>query len=199
MGLWEKSCYIGSSIEFTTSISTWKCHIYTWQITYIFKFTVQINDVELWFQNAALNTIQQDWFKASSHKLSNPSEVEDFLSCFNEISRDLLINVVNMADANVSIVLIAKYSYAPIRGNLCQLPPSLSPTLWTFWHNSKMSTSIHIFSTDFVVPVTFLIISILFSFKMSEFMELYQKTSLEDSMSVSYPCQNLLNGLSDLS
>ncbi|CAH1773388.1 unnamed protein product, partial [Owenia fusiformis] len=50
--------------------------------------------------NSSLNAIQQEWFKASSHKLSNPSMVEDFLSCFSEYSKSLLDKVVNMADAN---------------------------------------------------------------------------------------------------
>ena len=54
-----------------------------------------------YFQNSSINIIQQEWFKASSHKLSNPSMVEDYLSCFNEISPSLLENIVNMADANV--------------------------------------------------------------------------------------------------
>ena len=46
--------------------------------------------------------IQQEWFKASGNKLSNPSMVEDYLNSFNEMSHDLLKHVVNMADANVS-------------------------------------------------------------------------------------------------
>ena len=53
-------------------------------------------------QNSSQNVIQQEWFKVSSHKLSNPSMVEDFLSSFKEISNDLLSHVVNMQDANVS-------------------------------------------------------------------------------------------------
>ncbi len=52
-------------------------------------------------QNAAIGSIQQEWFKASSSKLSNPSVVEDYLTCFNEISHDLFEHVVNHADANV--------------------------------------------------------------------------------------------------
>lgn len=56
-------------------------------------------------QNAALNVIQADWFKVSSHKLSSPAQVEDYLSSFNQISPHLLEHIVNMSDANVSIVL----------------------------------------------------------------------------------------------
>ena len=52
-------------------------------------------------QNAALSRIQEEWFKASSHKLSSVSQVEDYLTSFNEMSHDLLLHVVNMADANV--------------------------------------------------------------------------------------------------
>jgi hypothetical protein len=55
--------------------------------------------------NASLNAIQSEWFKASSHKLSSPAMVEDFLSSFKEISLDLLGNIVNMADANGNTAL----------------------------------------------------------------------------------------------
>lgn len=50
--------------------------------------------------NTSLNIIQQDWFRVSSHKLSNPHQVEDYLSCFNEIDKKLLKHIVNMFDAN---------------------------------------------------------------------------------------------------
>ena len=46
--------------------------------------------------------LQHMWFLASSQKLSNPHEVEDLLSEFNEISALLLAEVVNMEDCNVS-------------------------------------------------------------------------------------------------
>ena len=55
--------------------------------------------------NAALNVIQADWFKVSSHKLSVPDQVEDYLSSFNQISPHLLEHVVNMADANGNTAL----------------------------------------------------------------------------------------------
>jgi len=55
--------------------------------------------------NAALNVIQADWFKVSSHKLSAADQVEDYLSSFNQISPHLLEHVVNMADANGNTAL----------------------------------------------------------------------------------------------
>jgi len=55
--------------------------------------------------NISLNVIQQEWFKVSSHKLSNPNMVEDYLSSFNEMSRSLLQNVINIADANGNTAL----------------------------------------------------------------------------------------------
>lgn len=50
--------------------------------------------------NTSLNIIQQDWFRVSSHKLSLPYQVEDYLSSFNEIDKKLLKHIVNMFDAN---------------------------------------------------------------------------------------------------
>ena len=57
------------------------------------------------FQNASLNVIQQEWFKVTSLKLSEAHQVEDYLSCFNELSRRLLEYIVNMQDSNVSIII----------------------------------------------------------------------------------------------
>ena len=59
--------------------------------------------LHLALQNSSINVIQQEWFKVSSSKTSNPSMVEDYLTCFNEVSQDLLEHVVNMADGNVRI------------------------------------------------------------------------------------------------
>lgn len=50
--------------------------------------------------NASLNVIQQEWFKVTSLKLSEAHQVEDYLSCFNELSRRLLEYIVNLQDAN---------------------------------------------------------------------------------------------------
>ncbi|KAL3867819.1 hypothetical protein ACJMK2_040666 [Sinanodonta woodiana] len=59
--------------------------------------SVSITTKEL---NAGINVVQQDWFRTSSSKLSSPHQVEDYLSCFNEISKRLLEYVVNMQDSN---------------------------------------------------------------------------------------------------
>lgn len=53
-------------------------------------------------QNASLDRIKEEWFKISSAKLSEPYQVEDFMSSFNEISRRLLEYIVNIQDSNVS-------------------------------------------------------------------------------------------------
>ena len=48
----------------------------------------------------AINIIQQEWFKVSSTKASNPLDVEDYLDCIENISKDLLAQVVNLTDVN---------------------------------------------------------------------------------------------------
>ncbi|KAJ8305426.1 hypothetical protein KUTeg_015971 [Tegillarca granosa] len=64
------------------------------------KYLEDSTEVQTKELNKSLNVIQQDWFKISSHKLSETHQVEDFLSCFNEISPRLLEYVVNMQDSN---------------------------------------------------------------------------------------------------
>ncbi|XP_013392740.1 uncharacterized protein LOC106160634 isoform X2 [Lingula anatina] len=54
---------------------------------------------------AAATIIQQEWFKAAGQKLSSPYMVEDFLSCFNEYSKELLERIVNMTDTNGNTAL----------------------------------------------------------------------------------------------
>ncbi|XP_064625261.1 uncharacterized protein LOC135486420 isoform X3 [Lineus longissimus] len=51
-------------------------------------------------QKVCMATIQAGWFKVSSERLSNPHQVEDYLSSFNELCRDLLPLIINQADAN---------------------------------------------------------------------------------------------------
>lgn len=53
----------------------------------------------------AVNIIQQEWFKISSTKQSNPLNVDDYLDCVEDISKDLLDQVVNMADVNGNTAL----------------------------------------------------------------------------------------------
>ncbi len=45
---------------------------------------------------SAVNIIQQEWFKASSTKQSNPLDVEDYLDAIEEMSKALLDRVVNL-------------------------------------------------------------------------------------------------------
>merc|ERR1719295_2508386 len=53
----------------------------------------------------AVNIIQQEWFKTSSTKQSNPLDVEDYLESIEEMSRELLDQVVNLADVNGNTAL----------------------------------------------------------------------------------------------
>merc|ERR1711944_308731 len=53
----------------------------------------------------AVNIIQQEWFKTSSTKQSNPLDVEDYLEAIEGMSRELLDQVVNLADVNGNTAL----------------------------------------------------------------------------------------------
>ena len=53
----------------------------------------------------AVNIIQQEWFKTSSTKQSIPRIVEDYLDYFEQMSRELLDQVVNLADVNGNTAL----------------------------------------------------------------------------------------------
>merc|ERR1719166_293066 len=53
----------------------------------------------------AVNIIQQEWFKTSSTKQSIPRVVEDYLDFFEEMSKELLDQVVNLADVNGNTAL----------------------------------------------------------------------------------------------
>lgn len=53
----------------------------------------------------AVNIIQQEWFKSSSTKQSNPLDVEDYLDSIEEMSRELLDQVINLADVNGNTAL----------------------------------------------------------------------------------------------
>jgi ankyrin repeat protein len=48
----------------------------------------------------AVNIVQQEWFKTSSTKQSNPLDVEDYLDAIEDISKELLNRVVNLTDVN---------------------------------------------------------------------------------------------------
>merc|ERR1712241_1533581 len=58
----------------------------------------------------AVNIIQQEWFKTSSTKQSNPLSVEDYLDAIEDLAgsgsgRELLSRVVNMTDVNGNTAL----------------------------------------------------------------------------------------------
>ena len=53
----------------------------------------------------AVNIIQQEWFKTSSTKQSVPKVVEDYLDFFENMSKELLDQVVNLADVNGNTAL----------------------------------------------------------------------------------------------
>ncbi|XP_021373443.1 uncharacterized protein LOC110463285 isoform X2 [Mizuhopecten yessoensis] len=64
------------------------------------KYLEDSTEVQTKELNASLNVIQKEWFGISSQKLSEPHQVEDYLSSLNEISRRLLEYIVNMQDSN---------------------------------------------------------------------------------------------------
>jgi len=93
----------------------------------------------------AVNIIQQEWFKTSSTKQSNPLDVEDYLDAIEEMSKEVLDQVINLADVNgntalhysvshgnfdvVSILLDSKVSNANIlnkAGYTCSMLISLA-------------------------------------------------------------------------
>lgn len=53
----------------------------------------------------AINIVQQEWFKVSSTKQSNPQEVEEYLDSIEEISKEILHKVVNLVDVNGNTAL----------------------------------------------------------------------------------------------
>ena len=97
---------------------------------------------------SAVNIIQQEWFKTSSTKQSNPLDVEDYLDAIEEMSKSLLDRVVNLTDVNgntalhysvshgnfdvVSVLLDSKVANANIlnkAGYTCIMLISLAPIL----------------------------------------------------------------------
>ena len=53
----------------------------------------------------AVNIVQQEWFKTSSTKQSEPLMVEDYLDSIEDMSKELLNRVVNMTDVNGNTAL----------------------------------------------------------------------------------------------
>ena len=52
-----------------------------------------------------MNIVQQEWFKTSSTKQSEPLMVEDYLDSIEDMSKELLNRVVNMTDVNGNTAL----------------------------------------------------------------------------------------------
>ena len=54
----------------------------------------------------AVNIVQQEWFKISSTKGSNPLDVDDYLDFIElEMSKELLSRIVNLTDVNGNTAL----------------------------------------------------------------------------------------------
>ena len=53
----------------------------------------------------AINIIQQEWFKISSTKQSNPLDVEEYLDIIEDMSKEVLERVVNLTDVNGNTAL----------------------------------------------------------------------------------------------
>uniref|UniRef100_A0A3Q2UPG2 KN motif and ankyrin repeat domains 1a n=1 Tax=Fundulus heteroclitus TaxID=8078 RepID=A0A3Q2UPG2_FUNHE len=61
---------------------------------------------------AGLNTVQHEWFRASSQKAAMAGMVEDYLRAFHAVSPDVLRHVVNMADGNGNTALHYSVSHS---------------------------------------------------------------------------------------
>jgi len=72
----------------------------------------QARNIETQSKNA-VDIVQQEWFKMSSHITADPLIVEDYLDCFEEISSTLLEYIVNMIDGSGNTAM----HYAVSHGN----------------------------------------------------------------------------------
>ena len=63
-------------------------------------------------QHNCLQTLQQEWFSASSHKSAAPDAVADYLSAFRVISPAVLQHVANMVDGNGNTALHYSVSHS---------------------------------------------------------------------------------------
>ncbi|MED6289269.1 hypothetical protein CHARACLAT_001095 [Characodon lateralis] len=61
---------------------------------------------------AVLNTVQHEWFRASSQKAAVAGMVEDYLRAFEAVSPDVLRHIVNMADGNGNTALHYSVSHS---------------------------------------------------------------------------------------
>lgn len=60
----------------------------------------------------SLNTVQHEWFRASSQKAALAEMVEDYLRAFDAVSPDVLRHIVNMADGNGNTALHYSVSHS---------------------------------------------------------------------------------------
>lgn len=63
-------------------------------------------------QRACLNTVQHEWFRASSQKAASESMVEDYLVAFGAVSPAVLRHIANMADGNGNTALHYSVSHS---------------------------------------------------------------------------------------
>ncbi|XP_013855886.1 KN motif and ankyrin repeat domain-containing protein 1 [Austrofundulus limnaeus] len=63
-------------------------------------------------QRACLNTLQNEWFRASSQKSASASMVEDYLERFGAVSPAVLRHIANMADGNGNTALHYSVSHS---------------------------------------------------------------------------------------
>ncbi|XP_037536781.1 KN motif and ankyrin repeat domain-containing protein 1a isoform X3 [Nematolebias whitei] len=61
---------------------------------------------------ACLNTVQHEWFRASSQKAASASMVEDYLVAFEAVSPAVLRHIANMADGNGNTALHYSVSHS---------------------------------------------------------------------------------------
>ncbi|XP_077417643.1 KN motif and ankyrin repeat domain-containing protein 1a isoform X2 [Vanacampus margaritifer] len=70
------------------------------------------NDVSSKDLRTSINTVQHEWFRASSQKAASASAVSDYLAAFGAISPEVLRHVVNMADGNGNTALHYSVSHS---------------------------------------------------------------------------------------
>lgn len=63
-------------------------------------------------QLSSSHTVQLEWFRISSAKTAQPSQVSDYLMAFSEVSSALLEHVVNMSDGNGNTALHYSVSHS---------------------------------------------------------------------------------------
>ncbi|XP_057687046.1 KN motif and ankyrin repeat domain-containing protein 1a [Corythoichthys intestinalis] len=72
----------------------------------------QPEDVSAKDLRASVNTVQHEWFRASSQKSASASTVSDYLAAFRAVSPSVLRHVVNAADGNGNTALHYSVSHS---------------------------------------------------------------------------------------